>query len=367
MKSLYIHIPFCFRKCLFCSFAISVAAEHRMDEYINALEIEIKNLKRKKINTIYFGGGTPTMLNSNQILKIMNVVRNHFDVDEKTQWSLEANPENVDSIFSKQLHGLGFSRISLGVQTFNDTYLKFLGRVHDSKRALDAYAHLRAAGFQNINIDLMYGFPKQTSAELKDDLEKVVSLQSEHVSIYTLTIEPNSRFHAQAVKLDSDEKLADDYVVVTEFLEAKGLMQYEVSNFARVGHESRHNLVYWQGDDYYGVGMGAHSLIDDKRYWNEDTLSKYIEAINAKGNAIAGEEILSKQTRLTELLIFGLRMNQGVNVKMIEEKIGVTISQDQQDTLQDLVYTNFLEEKKGQLRTTLQGRLVLDDIAVRLI
>jgi len=367
MKSLYIHIPFCLKKCLFCSFAISVAAEHRADEYIHALEIEIKNIKREKLNTIYFGGGTPTMLNSFQISKIMNIVRNNFDVDDQTTWSIEANPDNMDEKNANEISKLGFNRISLGVQTFDETYLKFLGRAHDRQQALNAYQHLRNAGMNNINVDLMYGFPKQTRVELVKDLEIVVSLNPEHVSIYTLTIEPHSKFFTKAVKLDSDEKLAEDYVFVTEFLESKGLMQYEVSNFAKPGFESKHNMVYWQGGDYIGIGMGAHGLIDNRRYWNEDTLSKYLDAIKEKGQAVAGEEVLSKQTRLTELLIFGLRMNQGVVIQDLEERMGLKIIQEQQNVLQDLIKEGFLVEKHQKICTTLKGRLMLDEIAIRLV
>ncbi len=367
MKSLYVHIPFCLKKCLFCSFAISVAAEHRMDEYIDALEIEIKNFKNEKINTIYFGGGTPTMLNSFQISRIIRMIENNFDVDAKTEWSIEANPDNINTDNAQQLRSLGFNRISLGVQTFDETYLKFLGRVHDRTKALSAYQNLRDAGFDNINVDLMYGFPKQTRIELSQDLEMVVSLNPQHVSIYTLTIEPHSKFYAKAVKLDADDKLADDYVYVADFLSAKGLMQYEVSNFARAGFESKHNMVYWTGGDYIGIGMGAHGLINDRRYWNEDTLASYIDAIKIKGKAVQDQEKLSKHTRLTELLIFGLRMNRGVSINAIETQMGVTLNAEQQDTLKDLVATGFLSQVNGIWRTTQQGRLVLDDIAVQLI
>ncbi len=367
MKSLYIHIPFCLKKCLFCSFAISVGAGHRVDEYINILENEMKNHKGEKISTIYFGGGTPNFLNSNQILRITNAVKNNFIISADASWSIEANPEGVDAPAGLQLVHLGFTRVSLGIQTFDDTYLKFLGRAHDRLRALSAYAHLRDAGMADINVDLMYGFPKQTRAELESDLRQVVALGPQHVSIYTLTIEPNSRFYATAVKLDADEKLADDYVFVAEFLEAHGLKQYEVSNFAREGFESRHNMAYWQGGDYIGIGMGAHGLDQDRRYWNEDTLAKYIDAIKTKGHAVAGEEKLSKQTRLTEDLIFGLRMNQGVSVVQLERKAGITLKDEQRHVLDDLVKEGFLEEQQGIIRSTLKGRLVLDEIAVRLV
>jgi len=367
MKSLYIHIPFCARKCLFCSFAISVGAGHRSDEYIDALEKELQQHQHQKISTIYFGGGTPTFLNDGQISRIVLMIKNNFCIDANASWSIEANPESIDENKARQLRKIGFNRVSLGVQTFNDTYLKFLGRAHDKATALNAFFILRDAGFDNINVDLMYGFPKQLRDELDNDLQSVVSLSPEHVSIYTLTIEPNSRFHAAAIKLDDDEKLGDDYVFVAQFLESKGIMQYEVSNFARPGFQSKHNLAYWQGGDYIGVGMGAHGLLDGRRYWNEATLSKYIDAINSKGLAVAGEEHLDRQTRFTEDLIFGLRMNEGICVQDLEKRCGVEIKPEQRKMLEDLIEDGFLEKVNDAIRTTLNGRLVLDELAVRLI
>ena len=367
MKSLYIHIPFCSKKCLFCSFAISVGAAHRVEEYLDALETELINYDKVEISTIYFGGGTPNFIHSNQIARIMKNIKDNFQVSDNASWSMEVNPEKIDAQHARQLSILGFNRVSLGMQTFNDVYLKFLGRTHDRATGVRAYAHLRDAGFKDINIDLMYGFPGQTRAELAQDLNEVITLYPQHVSIYTLTIEPNSRFYVKAVKLDSDDKLADDYVFVSQSLEAQGLKQYEVSNFAQEGFMSRHNLSYWQGGDYIGVGMGAHGLDQGRRYWNEDTLSKYIDAIKLKGNAVHGEEKLSSLTRLTEDLIFGLRMNAGVSVEQLEQRAGVTLKAEQSKELASLIKEGFLEKDKGFIRSTIKGRLVLDEIAVRLI
>ncbi len=367
MRSLYIHIPFCFKKCLFCSFAISVGAAHRADEYLAALEKEMLRYKNEKIDTIYFGGGTPNFLGIAQISRVINALKDNFDIADDASVSIELNPEGVSAGYTNDLKRLGFNRVSLGVQTWNDAYLNFLGRAHNSAMAHQAYRYLRDAGFKDINVDLMYGFPGQSRGELEVDLEVLAALGSQHVSIYTLTIEPNSRFHAKAVALDSDEKLADDYVFVTQFLESRGLKQYEVSNFAREGFASRHNLAYWQGKDYIGIGMAAHGLLSGRRYWNEATLPKYIDAVNAQGHAIAGEEFLSAQTRLSEDLIFGLRMNQGVVVNEIERKHGLVLTPVQQRTLQALIDEGFLQKDQQRILSTIKGRLVLDEIAVRLI
>lgn len=367
MRSLYIHIPFCFKKCLFCSFAISVGAAHRADEYLSALEKEMRRYKNEKISTIYFGGGTPNFLVIAQLSRVLNALKNNFDIANDACVSIEVNPEGVSEAYANDLKHLGFSRVSLGVQTWNNAYLKFLGRAHDGTMAHQAYRNLCDAGFKDINVDLMYGFPGQSRRELELDLEVLAALGSQHVSIYTLTIEPNSRFYAKAVALDGDEKLADDYVFVTQFLESRGLKQYEVSNFAREGFASRHNLAYWQGKDYIGIGMAAHGLLSGRRYWNEATLPTYINAVNAQGHAIAGEELLSAQTRLSEDLIFGLRMNQGVVVQELERKHGLELTQAQRQTLQALIDEGYLQKDHERICSTLKGRLVLDEIAVRLI
>ena len=366
-KSLYIHIPFCTKKCLFCSFAVSIGAAHRVDEYLNALEIDARQYQGSSIKTIYLGGGTPSFLSTVQMTRVIKMITEVFSVQDKASWSIEVNPEDINQESAQALVQFGFNRISMGVQSFNDAYLKFLGRVHDGTQAYRAFKLLRDAGMKNINIDLMYGFPGQTRAQLSADIEAVVVLQSEHVSIYTLTIEPNSRFYATQMKLDSDDKLADDYVFVTEGLERAGLNQYEVSNFARPGFESLHNKVYWQGGEYIGLGMGAHSFMEGKRSWNTGILPIYIEKINKEGKAIEDSETLSPRTLLHERLIFGLRMNQGIDVKELEVELQMPFDQKTKDELAMLVKEGFLACEDNHVMTTLKGRLVLDELATRLI
>ena len=210
--SLYIHIPFCSRKCLFCSFVIAVGQEHRREEYIEALCREMKNENEKSLKTIYFGGGTPSMLEEKNFGVMMREIKNKFSFQKNIEIAIEANPESVDAKKAQFLKSQGFNRVSLGVQSLNDRYLKFLGRAHDSAMAKNAYRVLREAGFKNINLDLMYGFPGQTDEELETDVRAMAELGSEHLSLYTLTIEPNSRFHAVQMKLDDPEKQARHYL-----------------------------------------------------------------------------------------------------------------------------------------------------------
>ncbi len=365
--SLYVHVPFCAKKCLFCSFAVSVGQGHRADEYIDALKKEILAYGGTSIASVYLGGGTPSFLSLEQMARLVDGLRVNFDFVDGGEWTLEANPEGLDPAKAAGFKSLGFNRISLGVQSFNDAYLKFLGRAHGRAVAVDAFQILRGAGFDNINVDLMYGFPGQTRQELEADLRAVAQLESEHVSIYTLTIEPRSRFYATQMKLDDDEKLADDYVRVTQFLEQAGLKQYEVSNFARAGFESRHNLVYWEGGDYIGVGMGAHSLHKARRSWNTENLSEYLSKIRDSGQAEEDGEDLSTQKRLLEGLVFGLRTNRGVSIPLLEKQFKLNLPGQHKILIDEFVQGGFLVIQDGYVRTTLNGRLVLDELSKRLI
>ncbi len=366
-NSLYVHIPFCSSKCLFCSFAVSVGQGHRADDYIEALEREAQVHRGARLNTVYLGGGTPTFLSAVQLKRLMKFLRGHFVFDPDCEITIEANPDDINSEKSQCLSDLGFNRVSMGAQTFDDRYLKFLGRTHDAARARAAFECLRQAGFGNINVDLMYGFPGQSEEELDNDARRLADLGSEHVSVYTLTIEPNSRFYARQMKLDDEEKLARHYALVTQVLETAGLRQYEISNFARHGYESRHNSHYWTGGDYIGLGMGAHSHATGRRFWNEDKLVPYLEKVNAAGNAIAGQEDLTLRQRLGERFVLGLRTNKGVDYAVVENEIGCRLEANVLQQVTDLVEERFLETEGTMVRATMKGRLVLDDISARLI
>jgi oxygen-independent coproporphyrinogen III oxidase len=362
-KLLYIHIPFCVKKCLFCSFAVSIGQAHRMDEYIDALQCEAMRYQGHQLRTVYLGGGTPSFLSAAQLERLVAMLRKCFVVTDGCEWSIETNPEDITPQKARHLKELGFDRVSLGIQTFNDAFLKFLGRAHDSARAKEAFATLREH-FSNINVDLMFGFPKQTRDELDADLMQALELKSEHLSIYTLTIEPNSRFFVKQMKLDDEEKIADDYVHVCHALEHGGLKQYEVSNFARKGFESKHNQGYWGNIDYIGLGMGAHSLLDHRRFWNHATLSQYLAGPD---KAMAGEEVLSAEQRLLEQLVFGLRRSVGVSITQLEKGCGVKLPADRKELLAHWVKDGFLQQQGESVCTTMRGRLVLDELSSRLI
>jgi len=365
-SSLYIHIPFCSRKCLFCSFVIAVGQEHRRGEYVKALINEMKNNKGRRIKTIYLGGGTPGMLDEGQLDVLMDAIRKNFLFQNDIEITIEVNPENINRAKAKFLKTQGFNRVSLGVQSTNDRYLKFLGRGHDAAMARDAYRILREEGVMNINLDLMYAFPGETKEELEEDVRAISLLESEHLSLYTLTIEPNSRFYAAQMKLDDDEKLAEQYLLIARILNEHGFKQYEVSNFSRAPRfESIHNKNYWQGGPYIGLGVGAHGFTGRRRYWNTSNLQEYIQRAGGGGQGIEGLDAIEGYEDLTddqlsmEKVLFGLRMNEGVPWDLVPSV--------KADLIQTWIKDGFLSLENGNLKTTDRGRLVLDELSARLI
>ncbi len=367
IPSLYVHIPFCAKKCLFCSFAIAVGQGHRTLDYIGALEKEAARYKGARVSTVYLGGGTPSFLNEKELERLAGLVRRNFICGPDSEWTIEANPESLDLSKAKFLKSLGMNRLSLGVQSLSDRYLKFLGRNHDRNGALRAYDHARKAGFDNINLDLMFDFPEQTSDELTQDVQAMTALESEHVSLYSLTIEENSRFFAKQLKLDDEERLAAHYVLICELLEKAGVCQYEVSNFCSDRRASQHNMNYWNGGSYIGLGVGAHGYLDHRRFWNVSRLQDYFSGVDASGEAVEGFENLTPQTRLMERVLFGLRMNDGICLQDIEQSAGVTLTVERSKMIDDFVNDGFFVREGTRIKTSMKGRLVLDELSSRLI
>ncbi len=367
MTALYIHIPFCEKKCFYCSFVVTIAQQQRMDAYVDCLEKEMQRYRGQRLKTIYLGGGTPTLLDQSQLRRIIEAIRKTFLFDRETELTIEANPEGVDLEKAYLLLDLGVNRISLGTQSFHDHYLKFLGRCHDARMAVETFTVLRKAGFKNINVDLMYSFPRQTMEEIESDVGKLIEFASEHVSLYTLTVDPHSRFHAKKMAESENHLQAEQYERVVGLLAKAGLPQYEVSNFARPGQESRHNLIYWTGGNYIGIGVGAHSHQDGERRWNIAHLPEYIACLQTGGDPMEGFERLSREERLVETLLFGLRMNRGIHLQQLQNQLGCVLPGEKMHTLQTFIEGGWLIGENDLLKATDKGRLVLDEMAARLI
>ena len=291
----------------------------------------------------------------------------HFCFSKNIEWTIEANPEGLNISTLRMIYDKGINRISLGIQSLNDKYLKYLGRNHDSKSAVNAFQKIRKAGFDNINVDLMFSFPEQSDKELQKDIDEITQLGSEHLSLYSLDVEKNSRFYVQNVQLKDDQIQAQQYMIVCESLKRKGFEQYEVSNFAKLKKASIHNLNYWQGGQYIGLGIGAHSHMGMQRSWNISRLNEYIACVQKGQTVREGFEDLTTYTKMKEVVLFGLRMNRGIDIKQIKNKFGCFLKDHEQEKINQYIQGGLLIEDNGRLKTSSKGRLVLDELCAGLI
>ena len=367
MKSLYVHIPFCEYKCFYCSFVVAVGQERAIDRYLDCLQQEMQSYRSEKVKTIYFGGGTPALISAEQMRRLCELIHKHFSFQRGIEWTVEANPESLSAAKLGVMKGAGVNRISLGVQTLNDKYLHYLGRKHDARSAQDAFRKIRDAGYDNVSIDMMLSFPGQTAREIREDVGRLIQMQSDHFSLYSLSIEENSRFYTRNVALQSGHSQARHYRLVCDILCNNGYEQYEVSNFAKPAKASLHNLNYWQGGHYIGLGVGAHSYLGSTRSWNVSRLQEYFAHVEKKISAQEGYEKLSPYDQMKERLLFGLRMNQGVELETLAGQYGCFPSDEQLKKIDDFVRGGFLVRRNGCLRASAKGRMVLDELCAQLV
>lgn len=319
---LYIHIPFCLQKCLYCDFPSNAGLAHLYQPYVAALCREISGLggvlSGDIVDTIYIGGGTPTVLSGNDLSQILQQVHASFSIDEDAEISIEANPGTIDFGKLLALRAAGVNRISFGVQTFSDPLLLSIGRIHSAAQGLEAVKMAKSAGFIDINIDLMYGLPGQTTQQLRDSIQKAVELDVSHISGYGLKVEDGTPFatmHQQGTLILPDEEIDEEmYDLATQLLPTKGFTRYEISNFARAGYECRHNLKYWHYQPYIGVGAAAHSFWQGERRNNTADVVTYIRAVEQGMSPIEVRETPEKSTAMAEYVFLALRTVEGMSV-----------------------------------------------------
>ncbi|MBN1869125.1 MAG: radical SAM family heme chaperone HemW [Candidatus Omnitrophica bacterium] len=367
MKTLYIHIPFCQKKCFYCSFVVSVGQQGKAGLYLDGLEKESKQYYGEKIRSVYIGGGTPTSMSQDELKRLFSIIYKNYHIEFNAEWTVEANPEGLESSKLKIFKDAGVNRISLGVQSLNNKYLRCLGRNHDAETAVAAYERIKKAGFDNINVDMMFAFPHQTIDELQKDVEAVMRLESDHLSLYTLTIEGQSRFYTRKIRLADDQYQAAQYELVCDLLTKAGYEQYEISNFAKPSKCSQHNLNYWQGGEYIGLGVGAHSHIQGERFWNTSRFNDYLSLMQEGDSAREGFEVLTPFEQMKEVVLFGLRMNRGVSIEQTEKRFGCFLSDEQKEKISQFIQNGFLVQEDGCLKTSSKGRLVLDELCARLV
>jgi oxygen-independent coproporphyrinogen-3 oxidase len=372
---LYIHIPFCASRCHYCDFNTYRFDAVRAEQYLEGLAREIdlwalnESVSNRPICSVFFGGGTPSILEAPQILTILDHCRSAFPLEDGAEISLEANPGTVDLPKLQAMRAGGVNRLSFGVQALQDRLLQRIGRSHLAHQAEQAFWLARAAGFGNVNLDLMFGLPDQCLGDWEASLRWAIGLNPEHLSAYGLILEEGTRLHqdkrAGVLDLPDEETEAAMYQMTMTLLSGAGLEQYEVSNFARPGFRCRHNLVYWGHEEYLGLGAGAHSFLEGRRFYNELLPASYTRAIRDRGTAVAGGEQLSRESLRSERLMLGLRLRAGLDVETFKEVLGVDDLGDS-GPVGHLLDDGFLELKGGRVRIAERGVLLTNELIAQL-
>ena len=367
---LYIHIPFCIKKCAYCDFLSWSGDKNQKEEYVRDLEQEIRSYKTfaadYQVSTVYFGGGTPSILETGQIERIMGALRQTFRIEKKAEITLEMNPGTARKEKLKAYRQLGINRLSIGIQSVKNENLKLLGRIHTYEDFLESYHMAREAGFDNISGDLISSLPGQTLEEWKEELEILIRTPLEHLSVYQLIIEEGTEFYERYGEheelLPDEETSREIYLWTGEYLENQGFRQYEISNYARAGKESRHNLRYWGRKDYLGLGLGAASMIRNMRMSNTRDWEKYRTGCRDPRKIREEVEFLEEPRQIEEFMFLGLRKTRGVSRKEFRRTFGKDLDLIYEKTLKKYLENGMLQESGDRIFLSEEGILLSNQI-----
>ena len=367
---LYMHIPFCIKKCAYCDFLSWSGDKDQKEEYVRDLEQEIRSYKTfaadYQVSTVYFGGGTPSILKTGQIERIMEALRQTFRIEKKAEITLEMNPGTARKEKLKVYRQLGINRLSIGIQSVKNENLKLLGRIHTYEDFLESYHMAREAGFDNISGDLISSLPGQTLEEWKEELEILIRTPLEHLSVYQLIIEEGTEFYERYGEheelLPDDETSREIYLWTGEYLENQGFRQYEISNYARAGKESRHNLRYWERKDYLGLGLGAASMIRNMRMSNTRDWEKYRTGCRDPRKIREEVEFLEEPRQIEEFMFLGLRKTRGVSRKEFRRTFGKDLDLIYEKTLKKYLENGMLQESGDRIFLSEEGILLSNHI-----
>lgn len=380
MSGIYIHIPFCKSKCAYCNF-FSLVSEKKINEYIDALkkEMHLRNqyLNGEKIETIYFGGGTPSLLPTRYINEIIEIVNKNFELTTNPEITLEANPDTIDRERLFDLKAMGINRISVGIQSFHDDDLKYLGRKHDSKHAMQIIDDLKHVDFDKLTLDLIYGIPTLTEEKWNKNLDIFFSTGISHLSAYALTVEQKTILGQKIEKGElqnvSEEETIHHYEILTERAKENGFEHYEISNFAKPNCRSRHNSIYWKDEKYLGLGPSAHSYDGKSRQWNVANLTKYIQLVGdaeSQSHKVAEsyfeKEILTKEDKFNEYVMTSLRTSWGCDIRKMETDYGIGYSEHFLKNVKKYLDSGIMLKKDNNFILTDKGMLFADGIAAEL-
>ncbi len=371
IKSAYIHIPFCEHICHYCDFNKMFLKGQPVDEYLQLLKAEMElalaQSQCEKLSTIYVGGGTPTSLNEKQLTFFTESIADVLPFDrEDVEFTFEANPGDLSKEKLLILKEAGVNRISFGVQSFQEHLLKAIGRTHKVEDVYTSVEYARQAGFENITIDLMYGLPGQTKQDVMASIKQALELELPHISSYSLIVEPKTVFYNLLQKdklyLPTQDTEAEMYEMLMDTMEEHGLRQYEISNFAKPGFESRHNLVYWNNEEYYGFGAGAHGYVNGERVSNHGPLKKYMEPLKQGELPRLSVHPVPKNERMEEEMFLGLRKTKGVSLERFRERYNQDAGDVFKDQIEELLERGLIECRDGFLSLTRKGKLLGNEV-----
>ena len=377
MSGIYIHIPFCKSKCAYCNF-FSLVTEKKVDDYVSALKKEIIDRKSylgdELVKTIYFGGGTPSLLPVKYVEEIMELLHKNFNIVANPEVTLEINPDTIDKDKMFALKSLGVNRMSVGIQSFHDDDLRYLGRRHDSRHAMQVLDDLKSVGFEKITLDLIYGMPTLTEEKWNENLDIFFSTGISHLSAYALTVEPKTILGQKIEKAElqevSEEEMIRHYNILVERTKENGFEHYEISNFAKEGCRSQHNSIYWQDVKYLGLGPSAHSYDGNSRQWNISNLTKYIQLVNtdidADTECYCEKEILSKEDKFNEYVMTSLRTSWGCDIEKMERDYGKSYAHNFLKNIKKYLDSGIMLKDFNTYHLTDEGMLFADGIAADL-
>lgn len=354
--SAYVHIPFCTQICYYCDFSKVFIKNQPVDDYLTALISEFNYYNIHDLKTLYIGGGTPTAISAEQLDYLLSNLEKQINLEMLEEFTIEANPGDLTPEKIEVLKKSAVNRVSLGVQTFFDKQLKQIGRSHNEAQIYESIDALKAAGLTNISIDLIYALPNQTMEQVEENVRKALALDIPHLSLYSLILENHTVFMNKQrrgrLHLPNEDIEADMFTYIIDELEKNGFEHYEISNFTKPGFESRHNLMYWDNVEYYGVGAGASGYLDGVRYRNRGPIQHYLKAIAEHGHSRLGEDILSKEEMMEEEFFLGLRKKSGISISHFEAKFGVGFEERYGQIVADLVKDGLLIHEDDTIRMT---------------
>ena len=368
--SAYVHIPFCTQICYYCDFSKVFIKNQPVDSYLEHLLQEFHSYDIQNLRTLYIGGGTPTALSASQLEVLLDGLTKNLDLSMLEELTIEANPGDLDADKIAVLKNSAVNRVSLGVQTFDDKMLKKIGRSHTEKDIYENIDRLKLAGFDNISIDLIYALPGQTMDQVRDNVAKAIDLDIPHMSLYSLILENHTvfmnRMRRGKLPLPKEELEAEMFEYIIVELERAGFVHYEISNFSKPGFESRHNLMYWDNAEYYGIGAGASGYVNGVRYKNHGPIRHYLKAVE-EGSARINEEHLSQREQMEEEMFLGLRKKSGVSMARFEEKFERSFQELYGDIVKELIQQGLMQVDGDRVRMTKRGLFLGDTVAERFI